>query len=605
MFLNIIALITAVTISAVAAYYSIVGLTAVFSGVFIPIIIMGGALEVGKIVTTVWLHTYWKDLRWFLKWYMTAAVIVLMFITSMGIFGFLSRAHIEVTSQAGSSYLLIQQVDQSIALEQKRIEDSRAVIKQLDDSVTSLLQGSASNAVRDNNRTAQLTAQATKLRQSQKKERDALMATIDDANKRIAVLSKDKLKLEQDKAKIEAEVGPVKYIAQLIYGDTVNKDLLERAVRWVIIIIVAVFDPLAVAMVLGVTMVLNARKNRKTDEPVIEERVVEVERIVEVPVEKIVEVERVVEVPVEKVVTQAVPIFQDKIVEVPVEVEKIVEIEKIVEKEVPVEVIKEVEVERIVEVPVDRVQVEYVTDPALVTELNEQRDRAEQAEVELAEVLATVEQLRNEEPKVIEKIVEVEKPIEVIKEKIIEIEKPIEKIVEVERIVEREVPVEVIKEIEKIVEIEKPVEVIREVEVIKQDDSKIKELESEIENLKKQLEPKQPANIPLALGDALSAKADGAEPNAPSGFGTEFPANPQVGQLFLRVDTIPNTLYKWNGVKWIQVDKNQNTSYVNNERLISTLMDKLRAGEIEWEDLTPAEQDAIMPNMKKEQFLGQ
>jgi len=597
MFLNIIALITAITISGVAAYYSIVGLTAVFSGVFIPIIIMGGALEVGKIVTTVWLHTYWRDLRWFLKWYMTAAVIILMFITSMGIFGFLSRAHIEVTSQAGGSDLLIQQVDQSIALEQKRIEDSRAVIKQLDDSVTSLLQGSASNAVRDNNRTAQLTSQATKLRQSQKKERDALMTTIDDANKRIAVLSKDKLKLEQDKAKIEAEVGPVKYIAQLIYGDTVNKDLLERAVRWVIIIIVAVFDPLAVAMVLGVTMVINARKQRKTDEPVIEERIVEVEKIVEVPVEKI--VEKVVEVPVEKVVTQAVPIFQDKIVEVPVEVEKIVEVEK------PIEVIKEVEVERIVEVPVDRVQVEYVTDPALVTELEEQRDRADQAEVELAEVLATVEQLRNEEPKVIEKIVEVEKPIEVIKEKIIEIEKPIEKIVEVERIVERQVPVEVIKEIEKIVEIEKPVEVIREVEVIKQDDSKIKELESEIENLKKQLEPKQPANIPLALGDALSAKADGVEPNAPSGFGTEFPANPQVGQLFLRVDTIPNTLYKWNGVKWIQVDKNQNTSYVNNDRLISTLMDKLRAGEIEWEDLTPAEQDAIIPNMKKEQFLGQ
>lgn len=255
MFLNGVALITAISISAVAAYYSIVGLTAIFSGVFWPIVIMGTVLEVGKIITTVWLHTYWQDLRFFLKAYMSAAVVVLMFITSMGIFGFLSRAHIEVTSQAGSSDLLIRQIDQSIALEQKRIEDSRAVIAQLDGAVQSLLQGSASNAVRDNNRTAQLTQQATKLRQTQKKERDALTATIDEANKRIGVLNQDKLKLEQARAKIEAEVGPIKYIAQLIYGNNINKDLLEEAVRWVIIVIVAVFDPLAVCMVLGVTMV--------------------------------------------------------------------------------------------------------------------------------------------------------------------------------------------------------------------------------------------------------------------------------------------------------------------------------------------------------------
>ena len=262
MFLNLVALLTAISISTVAAYYSIVGLTAVFSGVFWPIVIMGSALEIGKIVTTVWLHTYWNDIKFFLKAYMSAAVIVLMFVTSMGIFGFLSRAHIEVTSQVGDSGLIITQLDQTIAIEQKRIEDTRAQIQQMDNAVTSLLQGSASNAVRDNNRTAQLTQQATRLRQSQKKERDSLNFAIDDANKRIAELNGQKLKLQQAQAKIEAEVGPIKYIAQLIYGDDVNKDLLERAVRWVIIIIVAVFDPLAVCMVLGVTMVINSKKNR-------------------------------------------------------------------------------------------------------------------------------------------------------------------------------------------------------------------------------------------------------------------------------------------------------------------------------------------------------
>ena len=258
---NYIALLTAISISAVAAYYSIVGLTAVFSGVFWPIVIMGSVLEVGKIVTTVWLHSYWAQLRWFLKFYMSIAVIVLMFITSMGIFGFLSRAHIEVTSQVGGSALLIQQIDQSIGIEQKRIDDTRTQIQQMDNAVTGLLQGSASNAIRDNNRTAQLAQQATRLRQTQKKERDSLNLVIDDANKRMAELNAQKLKLQQSQAKIEAEVGPIKYIAQLIYGDEINKDLLERAVRWVIIIIVAVFDPLAVCMILGVTMVINSNRH--------------------------------------------------------------------------------------------------------------------------------------------------------------------------------------------------------------------------------------------------------------------------------------------------------------------------------------------------------
>ena len=186
--------------------------------------------------------------------------------------------------------------------------------------------------------------------------------------------------------------------------------------------------------------------------------------------------------------------------------------------------------------------------------------------------------------------------------KIVEIEKPIEKIIE--RIIEKEVPVEVIKEIEKIVEIEKPVEVIREVEIVKQDESKIKELESEIQNLKQQLSSTVDYTK-AKLDDALSIKADSASSNASAGFGSSFPANPSLGQLFLRLDTLPNTLYKWNGKKWMMVDKNQNTSYVNNEKIVDSLIQQLKEGTIEWEDLTTAEQDAIKPAMKKEQFLGQ
>ena len=301
MFLNYIALLTALSISGVAAYYSIYGLTAIFSGVFWPIVIMGSVLEVGKIVTTVWLHTYWSHLKWLLKSYMSLAVIVLMFITSMGIFGFLSRAHIEVTSQAGGGDLLVQQVDQNIAIEQRRIDDARKVMAQMDDAVSSLLKGSGANAERDNNRTAAMTTQATKLRDSQKKERDSLNASIDASNNRITELNRQKLKLNQEQLKMEAEVGPIKYIAQLIYDDNANKDMMERAVRWVIIVIVAVFDPLAVAMVLGVTMVMNRRREDQAElqaqaeadvyqEPQIVEVVREVEKIIEVPVEVIREV---------------------------------------------------------------------------------------------------------------------------------------------------------------------------------------------------------------------------------------------------------------------------------------------------------------------------
>ena len=236
MFLNAFALVTAISISGVAAYYSIVGLTAIFSGVLIPIIIMGTVLEVGKIVTTVWLHVNWNRISWAIKYYLSIAVVVLMFVTSMGIFGFLSRAHIDATSGVGDNQLIIEQLDQQIAVERQRIADSQRVIAQMDAAINNILNQSSNARTIENQRGGQIANQANTLRNTQKKERDALNKTIDDTNKRIAEINQQKLKLQQEQAKTEAEVGPIKYIAQLIYGDTVNKDLLERAVRWVIII---------------------------------------------------------------------------------------------------------------------------------------------------------------------------------------------------------------------------------------------------------------------------------------------------------------------------------------------------------------------------------
>ena len=136
MALGILVLITALTISAVAIYYSIAGLVAIFAAAAIPIIVMGTALEIGKLVTAVWLHKYWQQAKWWLKTYLTTAVVILMFITSMGIFGFLSKAHIEQTSASEESVAQVSQIDTEIGRLNAVIDRSETKIKQLETSGT-------------------------------------------------------------------------------------------------------------------------------------------------------------------------------------------------------------------------------------------------------------------------------------------------------------------------------------------------------------------------------------------------------------------------------------------------------------------------------------
>ena len=344
--LNILALITAISISGVAAYYSIVGLTAIFSGVLVPIVIMGSVLEVGKIITTVWIHRNWHRVGWLIRIYLSSAVIMLMFITSMGIFGFLSRAHIDATSSVGDNQLIVEQIDQQIAVERQRIKDSRDIISQMDAAINNILNQSSNAKTVDNQRGSQIATQANTIRNNQKKEREALNKTIDDTNNRIVEINQQKLKLQQSQAKVEAEVGPIKYIAQLIYGDNINKDLLERAVRWVIIVIVAVFDPLAVCLILAVTMTLSFQKKEQEDEQNIKSQDIEEDRKgIESP-----EAGQVSpEVPPGPSIAP-IPEPEIRYVDRPVIEYKTIEIEKIVEVEVPVEVFTRVEVEVIKEV---------------------------------------------------------------------------------------------------------------------------------------------------------------------------------------------------------------------------------------------------------------
>lgn len=235
-------LLVALSISAVAAYYSIVGLTAIFAAAVVPIIIMGSILEVGKIVTTVWLRKYWHKCGFLLKTYLTSAVVILAILTSMGIFGFLSKAHIEQNVPTSDIAAQVSLFDEKIKTQRDNIEIARKALAQMDDQINQLL-------ARGND--TQNAERAVQIRRQQARERTQLQREISTAQSAIAKLNEERTPLASQLRKVEAEVGPIKYIAALIYGDSIDQNLLEKAVRWVIIIIVVVFDPLAIALVLA------------------------------------------------------------------------------------------------------------------------------------------------------------------------------------------------------------------------------------------------------------------------------------------------------------------------------------------------------------------
>lgn len=254
--LSTLALVTALTLSAIAAWYSVVGLTAIFAAAVIPIIIMGGSLEVAKVVTTVWLHRYWDKCRWLMKTYLTGAVIVLALVTSMGIFGFLSKAHMDQGVPTGDVAAQIALIDEKIAIqreliksERENIESARRALSQMDAQVSARLDRGTSEASAE--RSVQIRAQQRRDRQAYAKEIDEAQNRIEKSNDAIQALSLEKAPLSTQYRKIEAEVGPIKYIAALIYGDNPDNALLERAVRWVIILLIFVFDPLALMLVIA------------------------------------------------------------------------------------------------------------------------------------------------------------------------------------------------------------------------------------------------------------------------------------------------------------------------------------------------------------------
>ena len=277
-----LALLSGLTISAVAIWYSVAGLVSIFAAAVIPIIVMGVVLEISKLIATVWLKINWTRAPVFIRSYLIAAIAILMVITSMGIFGFLSKAHSDQSLVSGDVQSRIAIYDEKIKTARENIEANRKQLKQMDEAVDQVMGRSTDEKGAD---------KAVSVRKNQSRDRVALAKDIEANQKLIAKLNDEAAPIRAEVRKVEAEVGPIKYIASFIYGSNPDANVLEKAVTWVIIIIVVVFDPLAVILLLASQYSFQwFRKAREDEEEFLLHKTVpihEPEPVVEEPTQQV------------------------------------------------------------------------------------------------------------------------------------------------------------------------------------------------------------------------------------------------------------------------------------------------------------------------------
>lgn len=484
--LSSLTMLVALALSAVAAYYSIIGLTAIFAGAVIPVIIMGSMLEVGKITATVWLRKYWHKSSWVLKLYLVPAVIALAVLTSMGIFGFLSKAHTEVGLGSGDAQAKLAIIDEKIKTQRDNIELSRKALQQLDAQVdTRLSRGQSEQGVE----------RAVVIRRQQATERNKLQKDISAAQEVIAKLNEERAPIAAETRKIEAEVGPIKYIAALIYEDNPGAELLERAVRWVIILLVIVFDPLAIALVLA------ANASREWDNEEVTEKPKE-----EPKKEPVIEVPKVEEPQIEE------PIIEP-------EVKK---------KEPPL-------IEKY---------------PYLNAGFGKLPDNYERVPPQVYKP---------------ETVVSKEEPIPVIKE-ITEEELTTSSVLTTDSSVKMNTDMKI-----------SPSKTYKEVDggyVIYDDKMVAKEA-------LKEMHPE----LFLIEADNIGKSS--------TNFGTHFPKFANKGDTFVRVDVLPNRVFKFDGTRWFEINKDNSNSYLTSDEYIQFLISKIESGEYDIELLSDHEKEQI------------
>lgn len=246
----ILLFLSAFAVSSCAAWFSVAGLISIFSSAPLATGLMGGSLELAKLVAASWLYRNWDVAPRALKYYFSAAVVVLSIITSLGIFGYLSKAHLDQAAVTGKSTAQLVLIDEKIKTTRENIDANRKALKQLDEAVDQVM--GRSNDQKGAER-------SVAIRKSQQKERDRLQTEIQTYQATIGRLNEERAPLAQDVRKIEAEVGPIKYVAELIYGNSTD-DMIGRAVRLIIMSLIFVFDPMAILLVIAGNMSLMTRQ---------------------------------------------------------------------------------------------------------------------------------------------------------------------------------------------------------------------------------------------------------------------------------------------------------------------------------------------------------
>lgn len=505
--LSNLTLLVALSLSTVAAYYSIIGLTAIFAGAVIPIIVMGSILEVGKITTTVWLRKYWNRASLVIKMYLVPAVILLAFLTSMGIFGFLSKAHSDQSLVGGDVIAKLEIYDQKIQTAKENVQSLRGELKQMDQAVDQVMARSTSEdgATKSNN-----------IRRSQQRDRVRIAKEIEANQKVVTSLNEEAAPIRAEIRKVEAEVGPIKYIAAMIYGDNPDANLLEAAVRWVIILIVIVFDPLAIALVLAA----NASKEWDKEEPEEQTPIYVAEVTMPEP-------------------GPGYEIDDGTLTEEQIEQVKQTSMKFVDPGEHPKDFDDKVDEEPIVEEP--------LPEPEPIKQAEPEKSILEQHPY----LNSGFSHFENLQPIV-------HKP-ETKKESVIEIPEE-----ELTTATVNNVPISTepaFKEVD-------GGYVIYDGKMISKD--ALKEMHPQLFKL----------------------TADTSTPVSTS-FGTQFPKFAHKGDSFIRVDVLPNRVFKFDGKRWFEINKDTVDSYLYDDSYIKYLIGKIDSGEYDLELLSDKEKEQI------------
>lgn len=244
--INQLTILVALVLSTVSAYFSVAGMAILFSGAAVSVMVMASALELAKVMATVWLHHNWKMVPNLIRFYLCSAICVLILTTSMGAFGYLSRAHIEQSSSSTDYTLQIEILESKLKNQELTLEASRSRVQALNDI---LAQANDKDRAYLNTR--------------QKSERAQLESSIQEAVSDIEKTNQELLPLRRSNNIIQSDIGPIKYVAELFYGEEEAKKHFDEAVRFIIFFIVLVFDPLAIVLLIAGNYGLSRHKSIK------------------------------------------------------------------------------------------------------------------------------------------------------------------------------------------------------------------------------------------------------------------------------------------------------------------------------------------------------